>query len=180
MRQRDVFYVLWASQISRLQHDKGWAGESCGLPTHTQHPMRNRACFGWLIRVKWHKSIVTQNFSPSKYHSIMESNKETVFKPEACQFQITIFIMDQLKLWHDSITSNINVITKIYSNINRYHTSFISSWWVDISLFNQFLVVWKFLLTVSQTCQNQSFIDQSRAVTPQTAGTEKYLDIRVI
>ena len=157
--------------ISSYDKDKSW---ELGLGVlGPRQPMRNSPCFGWLIRVKWHKSIVTQNFSPSKYHSIMESNKETVFKPEACQFQITIFIMDQLKLWHDSITSNINVITKIYSNINRYHTSFISSWWVDISLFNQFLVVWKFWLRVSQTCQNQSRTKQQSAgldcVTPQTA-----------
>ena len=31
---------------------------------------------------------------------------------------------------------------------------------VDISLFNQFLVVWKFLLSVRQTCQNQSRVEQ--------------------
>lgn len=83
---------------------------------------RSRAVLSrWWIRVKWHKSIVTQNFSPANIHPSWERNKENVFKPSPCQFKITIFIMDHMDqspvpdMTHNPSTTNLG-FNKIFNN----------------------------------------------------------------
>ena len=67
--------------------------------------MRNSPSKVWWIRVKWHKSIVTRNFSLRNQIPIHHGgNKENLFKTKTCQFKITIFIMDHRQAQSEKVS----------------------------------------------------------------------------